>query len=90
MKTGIRIILEGLRGETAITERGYQEAGDCIMIEGTAVQFLPIASELEEEAVQEARETQYGETITRVMRAEHLIAICLKTSRPKDRLRVQC
>jgi hypothetical protein len=42
-----------------------------------------------EEASREARETSYEEAATRVVRAEHLVAICLQTGRDKDRERVR-
>lgn len=41
------------------------------------------------EALAEAREFSYEEVPTRVVRAEHLIAICLQTGRDKDRERVR-
>jgi hypothetical protein len=37
----------------------------------------------------EARETMYESTSTRVLRAEHLLAIALQTGREKDRQRVR-
>jgi hypothetical protein len=42
-----------------------------------------------EEALREARETLYEEVPARVVRAEHLIAICLQTRRDKNRERVR-
>jgi hypothetical protein len=42
-----------------------------------------------EEALREARETPYEEVFARVVRAEHLIAICLQTGRDKDREHVR-
>ena len=42
-----------------------------------------------EEALREAPETSYEEAPTRVVRPEHLIAICLQTGRDKDRERVR-
>lgn len=41
-----------------------------------------------EEALGQARETDYEGVPTRVLRAEHLVAICLQTGRAKDRARV--
>jgi hypothetical protein len=48
-----------------------------------------MVSALLEEALKEARDTSYEEVPTRVVRAEHLIAICLQTGRDKDRERVR-
>ncbi|MBN1517327.1 hypothetical protein JXA32_12260 [Candidatus Sumerlaeota bacterium] len=68
---------------------GFKEHGECVMIEGVPVQFLPAYNALLEDALKQAIETQYESTPTRVMRAEHLIAICLQTGRTKDRERVR-
>jgi len=69
----------------ALRTRGYAEEGECVLIEGVPVQFLPAYNALLEEALREARETLYEEVSTRVVRAEHLVAICLQTGRDKDR-----
>jgi hypothetical protein len=73
----------------ALRARGYIEEGDCVLIEGVPVQFLPAYNALLDEALAEARETSYEDAPTRVVRAEHLIAICLQTGRDKDRERVR-
>ncbi len=72
-----------------LRNKGYQPEGECIEIEGVPVQFLPKAGPLIEEAVEEAVERPYGHTSTRVMRPEHLIAICVQTGRAKDRDRTR-
>lgn len=53
-------------------------------VEGFLVQILSADSDLDREAVQEAFETTYDSTPTRIVRAEHLIAAKLKIGRPKD------
>ena len=58
-------------------------------IKGIPVQFLPDYNPLVEEALAEARETLYEWTLTRVLRAEHLVSIALETGREKDRERVR-
>ena len=73
----------------ALRSRGYREEGECVIIEGVPVQFLPPLNALVEEALQEARDTVYGNTPTRVLRIEHLLAICLQTGRSKDRDRAR-
>jgi hypothetical protein len=73
----------------ALRSRGYAEEGECVLIEGVPVQFLPAYNALLEEALREAQETLYEEVSARVVRAEHLIAICLQTGRDKDRERVR-
>jgi hypothetical protein len=59
-----------------------------INIGGWPVQFLPPGDELEREAVSEAAETNVEGVPTWVMPAEHLVAIALRTGRPKDYIRV--
>lgn len=73
----------------ALRVRGYVEEGECVLVEDIPVQFLPAYNALLEEALREARETFYEDVPTRVVRAEHLIAICLQTGRDKDRERVR-
>ena len=73
----------------ALRSHGYVEEGECVLIEGVPVQFLPAYNTLLEEALKEARETMYEDVSVRVVRAEHLIAICLQTGRDKDRERVR-
>jgi hypothetical protein len=73
----------------ALRAKGYVEEDECILIEGIPVQFLPAYNELLEEALQEARDTMYEGTPTRVLRAEHLAAICVQTGRDKDRQRAR-
>ena len=71
----------------ALKQRGCEEEGECLLIEGMPVQFLPTYNALLEEALSEARETPYAETLTRVLRPEHLAAIMVQTGRDKDRQR---
>jgi len=72
-----------------LRQRGYSEEGECILIEGVPVQFLPVYNPLVEEALAEAQEIFYASTLTRVLRAEHLAAIAVQTGRAKDRDRVR-
>ena len=85
----IAIFVLGADSDRLHLARGYTEEGECVHIEGVPVQFLPAYNALLEEALREARETSYEEVTTRVVRAEHLIAICLQTGRDKDRERVR-
>src|SRR5438132_284976 len=70
----------------ALRRRGYAEEGECVNIEGVPVQFLPAYNALLEEALREARGTAYEDTPTHVLRAEHLVAICLQTGRTRAHL----
>ena len=71
-----------------LSRLGYRPQGESIDIEGWPVQFLPIFNSLLEEAVEQAKEVRYQHTKTRVMTAEHLVAIMLQTGRLKDFARV--
>ena len=73
----------------ALRMRGYREEKECVLIDGVPVQFLPPYDPLIEEALTQAREIDYEGVPARVVRAEHLVAICLQTGRSKDRERVR-
>jgi hypothetical protein len=68
--------------------RGGKLEGECIVVDGWPVQFLPPADALDREAVTEAIETDVEGVRTCVMSAEHLVAIALRTGRLKDHNRV--
>lgn len=63
-----------------------------ILIEGWPVQFLPIANDMDSEALETAEEIEIdlagGNVKTRLLRAEYVVANALRIGRPKDRLRV--
>jgi hypothetical protein len=71
-----------------LKQRGATEEREHLWLAGTLVQLIPAYDALTEEAVREAVEKNVGQTTTRVMRVEHLIAIALKTGRAKDHVRV--
>ena len=79
----------------ALADLGYSERADVgFMIDEWPVQFLPVASELEEEALARAIELDIDMTgdpplKARVLRAEHIVAIAVKLGRLKDLARVQ-
>jgi hypothetical protein len=64
------------------------------MIDGWPVQFLPVASALDEEALEKAIELDIDLTgdppvKARCLTAEHIVAIAVKLGRLKDLARVQ-
>ena len=67
-----------------LTPRGYKTEKEYLIIEGWPVQFLPPGDALEEEALQQAVETEVEGVPTRVITAEHLVTMALKTARAKD------
>jgi hypothetical protein len=73
----------------ALRARGYTGENECVLIEGIPVQFLPAYNSLVDEALKQAREVMFEGVPTRVLRSEHLVAICLQTGRAKDRERVR-
>ena len=63
---------------------GYEAKGEAINIEGWPVQFIPTYNPLVGEAVEQAVGIKFESTPTRVLSAEHLVAIMLQTGREKD------
>jgi hypothetical protein len=73
----------------ALSAHGHTEENECVLIEGIPVQFLPAYNALVEEALNKAQEVMFEGVPTRVLRSEHLVAICMQTGRTKDRDRVR-
>jgi hypothetical protein len=78
-----------------LKDKGYSEfRKEGILIEGWAVQFIPVASDLDAEALAKADDVELeigpneGSVKARVLRPEYLIATALRVGRPKDRLRI--
>jgi len=72
-----------------LLDRGYGEyEKEAILIEGWAVQFLPLGTPLIEEALVQAADIQIKGVPTRVFTMEHLMAVSLQTGRPKDMARL--
>jgi hypothetical protein len=71
-----------------LTARGFEARGQHIIIEGWAVEFVPPATPLVEEALAMAVERDVNGVATRVFTAEHLAAICLQVGRARDHDRV--
>ena len=70
------------------SDRGYKPSQEQIVIEGIAVQFIPVYNDLVKDGVLEAAEKKYGNTPTRVLKPEYLIALMLQTYRSKDKERL--
>jgi hypothetical protein len=81
--------------EKALADMGYNQRTDVgISVEGWPVQFIPVASALDEEALEKAIELEIDLTgdlplKARSLRAEHVVAIAIKLGRLKDLARVQ-
>jgi hypothetical protein len=68
--------------------RGGVMEGEYIVVAGWPVQFLPAATPLAMEALEEAVEKDVTGVAARVFTAEHLAAIALQTGRGKDKARL--
>jgi len=71
-----------------LREKNYREKEEHVLIEGIAVQFIPVYDELSREAVKNAKRITYQGIRSKVLRVEHLISIMLQVSRPKDKERI--
>lgn len=72
-----------------LADRGYTEhRKEGIVVETWPVQFLPTVDSLDEEALEQAAETDLEGVPVRVMQPEHLAAIALRTGRGKDFIRI--
>jgi hypothetical protein len=78
-----------------LSANGYGEhRNEGVVIEGLPVQFLPVTSKLEAEALANAEDIELriseaeGAVRTRVLRPQHLVAIALRVGRPKDFVRI--
>lgn len=71
-----------------LKERNYNPIKEHVLIEGIPVRFIPVDSDLVNEAVLNASSNKYEDITTFVLKPEYLIAIMLKTNRAKDRERL--
>ena len=71
-----------------VTGRQCRQEGEYIIVAGWQVQFLPPGDALGEEALAQSVPTEVDEVSTRVMTAEHLVALALQLGRGKDFARI--
>jgi len=78
-----------------LKDKGYSDfRKEGLLIEGWPVQFIPVANELDAEALARADEVDLeiqpneGAVKTRVLRPEHIVVTALRVGRPRDRLRI--
>jgi len=71
-----------------LKKKGYSTSKEYVMIEGIPIQFIPAYNELVKEAVLNSKKKKYGNTTTKVIQAEYLLAIMLQTFRVKDKERI--
>ena len=79
--------------ESALADMGYTErSGPSILVEGWPVQFIPVASSLDEESLRAAQEMEIARAPSvraRVLKPEHIIAKAVSIGRLKDLARVE-
>ena len=78
-----------------LKQRGFEEhRKEGIVIAGWPVQFLPVANDLDAEALAAAEEVEIavnenaGSVQARILRAEHIVATSLRVGRPRDLIRI--
>jgi hypothetical protein len=78
-----------------LKDKGYSEfRKEGLLVEGWAVQFIPVANDLDAEALSAADDVDLevypneGAVKTRVLRPEHIVATALRVGRPRDYLRI--
>ena len=78
-----------------LKDKGYSEYHkEGLLVEGWPVQFLPVASELDAEALVRAEDVEIeinpseSSVKTRVLRPEYIVATELTIGRPRDRIRI--
>src|SRR5512140_517706 len=77
-----QLIFDYLKGRGGVME------GEYIVLAGWPVQFLPTATPLAMEALEQAVDKDVAGVVARVFTAEHLAAIALQTGRAKDKARL--
>lgn len=85
---GTSLLIELSPIYTQLKAWGYKEQGAGVEIEGWEVQLLPPPGPLEQAALDAAETRTFHNIPTRIIPAEFLCAIMLKTSRPKDLIRL--
>jgi hypothetical protein len=78
-----------------LKDKGYSDfRKEGVLIEGWAVQFIPVANSLHAEALANAADVNLevnpaeDSVSTRVLRPEHIVAIALRVGRARDRSRI--
>lgn len=90
MRTDPTGLVAQIPGWDYLKARGYTEIrGEAIVVEDWPVQFIPVSDALEEEAYLNATTLDFEGEPVRVVLAEHLVAIMLRTGRVKDMARTE-
>jgi hypothetical protein len=68
--------------------RGHPPRGEAVRVGAWPVQFVPVFSQLTQEALEQADTDNFEGVPFRVVRADHLAVIALSTGRAKDYARI--
>jgi hypothetical protein len=71
-----------------LLKKGYNTYKEYIIIGEIPIQFIPAATDLEKEAVENAILVKYKNLEIKIFKPEYLIAIFLKVYRPKDKVKL--
>ncbi len=71
-----------------LLKKGYNTYKEYIIIGETPVHFIPAATDLEKEAVENAISVKYKNIEVKILKPEYLIAIFLRVHRPKDKYKL--
>jgi len=90
METEPSGLVARIPGWEYLKDRGFSQIrGEAIVVEDWPVQFIPVSNALEEEAYLNAEILDFEGEPVRVVLAEHLVAIMLRTGRGKDLARAE-
>jgi hypothetical protein len=68
---------------------GASAEGQFLRVSRLLVDFVPVADALDADALEHAVEIRLGAQATRVLTAEHAVAVAVRTARPQDRLKIE-
>ena len=71
-----------------LLKKGYTTYKEYIIIGETPIQFIPAATDLEKEAIENAILVKYNNLEIKILKPEYLIAIFVKVYRPKDKVKL--
>jgi hypothetical protein len=67
---------------------GASPEGQFLRVSRLLVDFVPVADALDAEALEHAVDIRVGPQATRVLTAEHAVAVAVRTARPQDRMKI--
>lgn len=68
---------------------GASAQGQFLRVSRLLVDFVPVADALDADALEHAADIRVGAQPTRVLTAEHAVAVAVRTARPQDRMKIE-